>query len=144
MVALAPQRILVPVNGSPTDGDAVRLACRLARREKAKVYVITVIELRRGLALGTVQESDVNAAEQLLEKAEADAKALDVTVETELLQAREAGPAIVDESMDWRADLIVVGLPYRERFGDFYMGKTAPYLLSQARCQVLLFRDPLT
>ena len=34
------RRILVPINGSPTDDEAVRLACRLARRQRARVYVI--------------------------------------------------------------------------------------------------------
>jgi nucleotide-binding universal stress UspA family protein len=104
--------------------------------------VITVLEIKRSQALGTVQESETDRAEALLERAEKIGDELDTDVETELLQAREAGPAIVDEISEWGADLIVIGLPYRQRFGEFYMGKTAPYVLRYAPCRAMLFREP--
>lgn len=137
------RRILVPINGSATDDEAVRLACRLARRQRARVYVITILEVKRSLALGTVQDAEVEAAERLLDRAETIGSELDVEVDTELLQAREAGPAIVDEIREWQADLVVVGMPFRQRFGEFHMGKTAPYVLKFAPCRVLVFREPL-
>lgn len=136
------RRILVPVNGSPTDDEAVRLACRLARRQRARVYVITILEVKRSLALGTVQDTEVEAAERLLDQAETIGSELDIDVDTELLQAREAGPAIVDEIREWQADLAVIGMPFRQRFGEFHMGKTAPYVLKFAPCRVLVFREP--
>jgi nucleotide-binding universal stress UspA family protein len=142
MQGFVPRRILVPINGSPTDDEAVRLGCRLARRGHARVNVITVLEIKRSQALGTVQESETDRAEALLERAEKIGDELDTDVETELLQAREAGPAIVDEISEWGADLIVIGLPYRQRFGEFYMGKTAPYVLRYAPCRAMLFREP--
>jgi nucleotide-binding universal stress UspA family protein len=138
-----PRRILVPVNGSHTDDEAVRLACRLARRQHAKVYVVTILEVKRSLALGTVQDAEVEHAEALLDHAESIGAELDVEVDTELLQAREAGPAIVDEIREWQADLVVVGLPFRQRFGEFHMGKTAPYVLKFAPCRTLVFREAL-
>ncbi|HZU76698.1 MAG TPA: universal stress protein, partial [Dehalococcoidia bacterium] len=67
---------------------------------------------------------------------------MDTEIETELLQAREAGPAIVDEISEWGADLVLIGLPFRQRFGEFYMGKTAPYVLRHAPCRAMLFREP--
>jgi len=142
MQGFIPLRIIVPINGCPTDDEAVRLAARLARRAHAKVNVVTVLEIKRSLALGTVQEPATQGAEALLDRAEKVAKELDITVETELLQAREAGPAIVDEIVEWKADLVVIGLPYRERFDEFYMGKTALYILREAPCRALLFREP--
>jgi nucleotide-binding universal stress UspA family protein len=137
------RRILVPINGRPTDDEAVSLACRLARRQRAKVYVITILEVKRSLALGTVQDIEVEAAEKLLDRAETIGAELDVEVDTELLQAREAGPAIVDEIREWQADLVVIGMPFRQRFGEFHMGKTAPYVLKFAPCRTLVFREPL-
>lgn len=142
MQGFVPQRIIVPIGASETDDEAVRLGCRMARRARAKVNVVTVLEIKRSLALGTVQEADTRRAEALLERAEKVAKELDTIVETELLQAREAGPAIVDEIAEWKADLVVIGLPFRQRFGEFYMGKTAPYILQYAPCRVMLFREP--
>jgi len=142
MPGFTPHRVLVPINGSPTDDEAVRMACRIARRQKARLYALTVLEIKRSQALGTVQDAEMNAAEALLENADGIAAEMDVEVETEILQAREAGPAIVDEVGQWGADLIVVGMPFRERFGEFHMGKTVPFILRHAACRALLFREP--
>ncbi len=142
MVGFTPQRILVPISGVPTDVEAVRLASRLARRGKAKVMVVTVLEIKRSLALGTVQDVEMDTAETLLDTAERIARELETEIETELLQAREAGPAIVEEIAHWKADLVVVGMPFRLRFGEFHMGRTAPYILRHATCRALLFREP--
>ncbi len=144
MVGFIPQRILVPVNGAHTDTEAVRLGCRLARRGKAKVMVVTVLEIRRSLALGTVQDVEMDAAERILDSAEKTARELETEIETELLQARDAGPAIVEEIAHWKADLVVVGMPFRLRFGEFHMGRTAPYILRHATCRAMLFREPQT
>jgi nucleotide-binding universal stress UspA family protein len=141
--AFTPRRIMVPINGSHTDEEAVRLACRMSRRARGKVYVVTILEVKRSMALGAVPEADIERAEAMLEHAESLGAELDADVDTELLQAREAGPAIVDEVREWRADLVVIGLPYRERFGEFHMGKTAPYVLKNAPCRTILFREAL-
>jgi nucleotide-binding universal stress UspA family protein len=137
------KRILVPVDGSATDEEAVRLACRLALRSRAKVYAVSILEVKRSLPLDAVPEVDMERVERILDAAEKVGRELDVTVDTELLQAREAGPAIVDEIRSWRADLVVLGMPFRERFGEFYMGKTVPYVIRFAPCRVLTFREPL-
>jgi nucleotide-binding universal stress UspA family protein len=137
-----PTRILVPINGGPTSEEAVLLACRLARRRKAKVHVICILEVKRSLPIGAVDESAAAGAEGLLDHAERIGAELEIRVETELLQAREAGPAIVEEIKTWQADLVVVGMPYRQRYGDFYMGRTALFVLRNAPCRALLFREP--
>lgn len=142
MVGFIPQRILVPVNGAETDLEAVRLGCRLARRARAKVMVVTVLEVRRSLPLGTVQDTEMERVEGVLERAEVAARELETDLDTELLQARDAGPAIVEEVTHWKADLVVVGLPFRMRFGEFHMGRTAPHILRHAPCRTLLFREP--
>jgi nucleotide-binding universal stress UspA family protein len=139
----ASKRILVPVNGSPTDEEAVRLSCRLAIRNRAKVYAVSILEVRRSLPLDAGPETDVERVEHVLDAAERVGKELDVVVDTELIQAREAGPAIVDEIRAWRADLVVLGMRSRERFGEFHPGKTVPYVLRFAPCRVLTFREPL-
>lgn len=142
MDGFIPSRILVPINGSPTSSDAVRLACRLARRRKAKVHVICILEVKRSLPIGAVDEGAATSAEGLLDQAEQIGAELEIRVETELLQAREAGPAIVEEIKTWQADLVIVGMPFRQRYGEFYMGKTAPFVLRHAPCRALMFREP--
>ena len=65
-------------------------------------------------------------------------------LETTLLQARDVGAALVDEAVAMGADLIVVGLPFRKKFGgDFAIGRTVPYVLQNAPCEVLVVREPI-
>lgn len=141
MPGFTPHRILVPVNGTITDEEAVRFACRLALRPHASVLAITVVEVPRGLALSTVENEEVAAAEKLLAHAEAIGRDYDLEVKTEVLQAREAAPALVEEIAERDIDLAVVGLTYRERFGEFYMGRTVPHILQHAPCRVFVLRE---
>ena len=76
-----------------------------------------------------------------LDEVEKLGSASQLAVETELVQARDTGPALVDEAVEWGADLIVMGLPYKRRFGEFNLGKTVPYVLKNATCRVMLFRE---
>lgn len=142
MQGFIPTRILVPINAGPTAEESVRLACRLARRGKAKVHVVSILEVKRALPLGTRDEEAMAEAETLLARAEEIGRELEVKLDAELLQAREAGPAIVEEVKGKGADLLVIGLPFRQRYGEFYMGKTAPYVLRYAPCRTLMFREP--
>jgi nucleotide-binding universal stress UspA family protein len=137
------ERVLVAVNGSPLDAEVVALSIHLARRDKAKVFVIYVIEVKRTLPLEATLDEEVVKGERILDNAEAVAESLGYQVETELLQAREAGPTIVDEAESRNVDMIVLGLPYKKRFGEFNIGRTVPYVLKNATCQVVLWREPL-
>ena len=140
MPGFTPHHILVPVNGAATDKEAIRFACRLAIRPRASVMAITVVEVPRGLALNTVENAEVAAAEQFVGRAEEIGRDYEIDVKGEILQAREAAPAIVDEISTRGIDLAVVGLTYRERFGEFHMGKTVPHILQHAPCRVFLLR----
>ncbi len=141
MPGFTPHRILVAVNGSATDEEAVRFACRLSLRPRAMVLAVTVVEVPRGISLGTVAGDAVDPAEKLLDHAVEIGKDYDVSVKTEVLQAREAAPALVEEIAERQIDLTVIGLTYRERFGEFHMGRTVPYLLQHAPCRVFLLRE---
>ena len=83
----------------------------------------------------------VERGEKILDEVEQLATEAQLNVETELVQARDTGPALVDEAVEWGAELLVMGLPYKRRFGEFNLGKTVPYVLKNANCRVLLFRE---
>jgi nucleotide-binding universal stress UspA family protein len=133
-------RILVPVNGNPTDEEAVGLACEVARRSRAEVYAIYVIEVKRTLPLDVDLPAEAAKGDAVLAKAERVADGWNVRVQTELLQARDVGTAIVDEAAERQVDLIVMGLTYKRRFGEFDLGRTAQYVLKNAPCRVWLTR----
>ena len=63
-------------------------------------------------------------------------------VETDLLQARDAGPAIIDEAVEREVDLILIGVTYKRRFGQFSLGSVVPYILKNAPCHVILYHQP--
>jgi nucleotide-binding universal stress UspA family protein len=94
--------------------------------------------------LDAVIESEIHRAEEALARAEDVASDKDYEVETDLIQGRDAGPAIVDEAMDKEVDLILMGFTYKKRFGVFNLGRVIPYVLEEAPCRVLLYREPMT
>ena len=142
MSPVALQRILVPVNGSELDEEMVRLAAATAKRSGAQLIIVYVIVVRRTLPLDVELEDEVQKGEAVLARAESAAEPFGVEFSSELLQARATGPAIVDEATDRSVDLIVMGVTYRKRFGEFYLGQTTPYVLKNAPCRVWVAREP--
>ncbi len=118
------QRILVPVNGSDLDEEMVRLAAETARRHGAQLIIVYVIVVKRTLPLDVELEDEVRRGEEVLDRAERAAEPYGVEFTSELLQARATGPAIVDEATEKNVDLIIMGVTYRRRFGEFYLGQT--------------------
>jgi nucleotide-binding universal stress UspA family protein len=136
------RRVLVPVNGSELDEEMVRFAAVTAERVGAQLIVVYVIVVRRNLPLDVELEDEVQKGEAVLDRAEKAAAEFKVELSTELLQARATGPAIVDEATERDVDLIVMGVTYRKRFGEFYLGQTTPYVLKNAPCRVWVAREP--
>lgn len=134
------KNILVPVNGTESDREALSLACRVAKQTKGRVQAIHVIEVKRTLPLDAEMDSEVQFGEDVLDRAERLGEEFDCPVETELLQAREVGPTVVDEARERGADLVIIGLNYKKRFGEFNLGKTTPYVLKHAHCRVWICR----
>ena len=132
--------ILVPVDGSEASLMAVEFACTLAKRSHGKVHVVHVVEVRRALPLDAELAQEAQRGEEILNLAEATAKRQDFEVEGDLLQARDAGHAIVDEAIERQADAIVLGVEFRRPFGDFELGKVPDHVLKTAHCEVILLR----
>lgn len=133
----------MPICGNSVDDEAIILACDLAKKSKAQVYVVYIIEVPRTLPLDAQIDSEMQIAEELLTRAEDIATEEDYEVETDLLQAREAGPGIVDEAVERKVELIIMGIPYKRRLGIFNLGNATRYALREAPCPVLLYREPI-
>lgn len=133
-------RILVPVIGSKADDEAVRLACRLAKKTKGKIWAVYVITVRRSLPLDAELDAEIKHGEEILNRAEGIAEEQEYELETDLLQAREAGPTIVDEAVEHDADLILMGVEYKKSFGQFSLGSVIPYVLRNAPKRVILYQ----
>lgn len=134
--------IMVPVDGSDASMQAVALACDIARKGKGKVYVVHVIEVKRTLPLDAQLETEEAAGDQILSRAEQMAREQSFDVEGEILHAREASPAIVDEAIERGVDLIILGMAYQQPFGRFQLGRVVQYVLENAPCEVWVCRHP--
>jgi len=134
-------KILVPVTGRQVDDEAMRLACQLAKKNKGKIWAVYVITVKRSLPLDAEIRPEISKAEDILDHIASVAEEEDYEAETDLLQAREAGPTIVDEAVEREVDLIIIGLSYKRRFGQFSLGNVVPYVLQNAPCQVILYHQ---
>jgi nucleotide-binding universal stress UspA family protein len=133
--------ILVPVSGTEADEEAIKLACRLARADKAKVLVVYVIPIERTLPLDTEKTAEVQKAEDILDRMENVARGQNYVIETDLLQAREVGPSIINEAIERESDLILMGVPYKRPFGQFSLGTVVPHVLKNTPCRVILYHQ---
>lgn len=135
------RRIIVPLAGATVDHDVIRIAAMLAKPSKAEVVAVHVIEVRWNLPLDAVLDPETERGELLLDQATNVAAQAGITIETELLQAREAAAAIVDTARERGADLILLGMPYRKRLGRVYVGRTVQAVYVGAPCAVLAYRQ---
>jgi len=115
------------------------LACTMSKDTKAMLYALYVIEVGHELPLDS--ELDSAHGESALSRTEDVAKEMKCHVEAELIQARRAGPAIVQEAQERGAELIVMGIRYKRRYGQFTLGETATYVLKNAPCPVITWRE---
>ena len=132
-------RILVPITGTEADDETMRMACCIAKKDKSKLYAMYVITIKRSLPLEAEIESETKRAEELLDRMEKIVEAEDYQLETDLLQSREVAPTIIDEAVERKIDLILMGIKYQRHFGQFSLGSIVPYILKNAPCQVMLF-----
>ncbi len=133
-------KVLVPVSGNHVDAEVIRMACGLADASSASVYAVYVIEVERSLPIDVSLDQHSARAEEILNNVQSLAGELGYEIDTGILQAREAGPAIVHEATEGRADLIVMGVGYRRRLGVYDIGDTISYVLREAPCHVVLYR----
>lgn len=137
------KRILVPVDGAGTDEESVMLACELGKKDKAEVLLLYVIEVRRNLPIDAELAPELEKGEEVLDRVLRHAQKAGCRVSTDLLQAREAGAAIVNEAAERDAQLIVMGVPFYEKYGEYCVKPRAQYVLEHAGCRVILARQPL-
>ncbi|MEX2425419.1 MAG: universal stress protein, partial [Thermomicrobiaceae bacterium] len=107
------RRILVPVHGGPLDQHAIELAAAVCERKGGTdLTLVYVVEVPQRMALDADLPCEIEDGESVLRSAKKLADSIrDVKwrkISTELLQARMAASAIVDESIERGADAIIL------------------------------------
>lgn len=156
--AVAGIRVLVPFDRSAASRRGLGVALRLAGvdRRKSVIHPVYVVEVDRALELDAYVPNLAAEGEAALTEAEAEAKQAKVKCEGWLLQARDAGPGIVEEAVSTNVDLVVIGVGRATTIGDrgetqtaharhapgaVDLGRTADYVLSHAPCEVIVVRE---
>jgi nucleotide-binding universal stress UspA family protein len=105
------------------------------------LYVVYVIKVQRSLPLDAEIEDQIARGEQVLHRSERLARLPRSDIDSQLLQARYLGPAVVHEAVVRDVDAIVIGTSYPTDYGSFSLGSDIPYILEHAPCDVILWRE---
>ena len=133
------KRILVPIHNTEEMDLLMPYAAQFATGLIATVRVLTVVQVPRALPLDAHLPDRQREAEQLLEAASDLAEGrYNIEVETDLLQARNPGVAIVEEAARDQADIILLGVT-----GHHDPGSTVDYVLHHAPCPVWVLFPPV-
>ncbi len=146
------QRILVPVDGSPTSGLALQSAISLAKSAGGRIRLLHVVE-ELAYATGFDQyggysadliDAMKQAGAAILKKDTEMVAAAGVEVDNMLYDkfGERLGDTVAAAAKLWNADLIVVGTHGRRGIGRMLLGSGAEQVVRQAPVPVLVVRDP--
>ena len=141
---IAIKSAMVAVSGNSADEDAVRFAAQMTDSRRGRLYIVHVIEVERSLPVDSDLTFHMDSGDDLLDRMEGTARPYKCEVNSELLQARMAGPAIVHEAAEREVDAVVIGIPYKTKYSKFTLGEAVPYVLEHAPCRVVLWRGEMT
>ena len=140
------ERILVPVDDSPTSALALHEAIRLAQGRPSRLRVVHVIDT---VNINAEFTADIarpmrESGRKILRDAEAHARKAGVEAETNLLEIEMISDRISDlvarEAESWNADVIVMGTHGRRGLNRLFVGSVAEGVVRTAPVPVLLVR----
>jgi len=145
------ERILVPLDGSPTSRRGLDEALAVAGKFGSRLRLLHVVD-DAALAMSGAAASNIGdlltvlaeAGEQILSDAKQVAQNSGVGAETVMHHSftGRVCDVVIKEATDWKADLIVIGTHGRRGAGRFFLGSDAEQVLRLATVPVLLVRDP--
>jgi APA family basic amino acid/polyamine antiporter len=136
------QRVLVPMKLGPIGEEMVATAVALAKERDASVHALFVILVPLDEPLDAPMLDKEEQAAASLAEAALLGEENGVRVEPVTVRARSIGKAIVDQSAERAADLIVLGSAPRWRRQSTFFSPTVDYVLRNAPCEVLVVAFP--
>ncbi len=144
------QRILVPVDGSPTSDLGLDEAIRLAKLTGGGLRLLHVVDeltYATGLEPAAVYAADLipllrEGGEKVLAAARARVVAAGIAADTVLHEtfAGRLSDFVVEQAHTWKADLIVIGTHGRRGVRRLLLGSDAEQILRTSPVPVLLVR----
>ena len=145
------QRLLVPVDGSPTSDQGLDQAIALARLTGGSIRLLNVLDeliFTTGFETGATYTGTVlpalrQGSERILAAGARRVAAARVAVDTLTIEcfARRPCDVIVEAATQWPADLIVIGTHGRRGVSRMLLGSDAEQVARMASVPVLLVRS---
>jgi nucleotide-binding universal stress UspA family protein len=145
------QKILVPLDGSPTAARGFEEAVALARVTGARLRLLHVVdtypvalEMATAATWQQVVEGMKAAGQTILDQARRTAESHGLTAEVQLIEAQTARVAdvVVEDARTTGCDLIVMGTHGRRGFAHVVLGSDAERVVRDSEGPVLLVRHP--
>jgi nucleotide-binding universal stress UspA family protein len=141
-------RILVPVDGSPTSEAGLEETIRLASLTRSRMLlrhaVDAAVSLSAQAAAFTTSVYDAlhQGGKEILARAKLTAKEAGIAAETTLIDTRaeRVSDRVVDHARKWQADLIVIGTHGRRGVGRLLLSSDAEQIVRTSPVRVLLVR----
>jgi nucleotide-binding universal stress UspA family protein len=151
------QRIFVPIDTSDTSSAVLEEVRRLAHEAPARVCLVKVVDaaqfaespgelIRELREKDTLNQDDERHAslQRFLEDSAAGLRNAGIEVETRLIEkfGHKISHVILDEAMNWKADLLVMGTHGRSGLAHLLLGSVAEEVLHHITIPMLLVKLP--
>jgi nucleotide-binding universal stress UspA family protein len=143
-------RILVPVDGSPTSDRGLQEAIRLAQLTKGRVRLLHVMDVLslvlagEGYAMtsGDLMKTVRKRGQEVMAHAREMVESAGVPVETSLVDnlGGRVAELVADEVASWKADVVVLGTHGRRGVSRVMVGSDAELVVRTSKVPVLLVR----
>ena len=135
------ERILVPLDHSERDRDAVAHAAAMSRLHHAKLFLLHVEEDVTSTVYGSLADTaEIEAGEQYLDGIVRSLQAQGVSVEAVVRYSRDPRSQIVEYARELKPDLIVMGAHGHKGLKDLLFGTTINAVRHQLRTPLLVVR----
>lgn len=144
------EKILVPVDGSPTSLRGLREAIQVARLSGGRLKLLHVVDemsFMTGLEAGVAMTTEIlqllrEGGEKVLGEALAEVRAAGLDADTELFEsyAGRVSDLVIAKAQEWGARLIVLGTHGRRGVGRMLLGSDAEQIVRLSPVPVLLVR----
>jgi nucleotide-binding universal stress UspA family protein len=143
---VAPQRIIVGVDGSPPSRRALQWAAALGRAYGAEIDAVAVVGagaqfLMYKEAGSGIEHSELETAQEALDEAAANLLQAGLEPTATLLRG-DSARELVQHAKDHKADLLIVGDRGRGRVARHLLGSVAAKVKDLAECDVLIAKAP--
>ena len=137
------KRILVALDHSPLDREAIAHAAAMARKQGARVYLVHVEEGATSRVYGNLaSDAEVRAGEDYLEGWRKSLQKEGIPTEGFILYSSDPGGEIVRVARQVEADLLVMGAHGHRKVKDFLLGDTIEPVRHALDTPILIVRQP--